>query len=449
MSNLDTAIFYTCGTCNLKCRYCGIHKSSVLKQIDKVLEKSFEGDYYFNRVKEFFPRKDMLTSFETWGGEPFAKMERFHPTLRKLIEYYPYLNSGYSSTNFSYSEWTNKFFGLMDVFGEYSYRNFHYTLQLSVDGPAYINDAGRGEGVTEKCLANFNKMVSLLKEGRLPKNVNLFINLKGTLDNDSLIKLANKEKIIEYYQFFENNFIIPIKELSLENVNIGLAIPNTAVPSPVTVEDGKNFAEVVKLCREIEKENEEKNYFKHYKTITIFSNSNCQNCLSYRYGYHNCGTGSSLIGFLPNNMLSTCHEGFTQIVEQYQQLAAKDSRQASSITFDKFLNEQAVSLCVNEKGYQQHVEKMKTYNVDNAAARLSSNVAMIMALAMAGQIEECFLDETNALKAGIFIQSKTAYCIKDNYNKTGSYGTVPIGIYKLLLNGAMKYIQNDDELRVE
>jgi hypothetical protein len=121
MNNLDTAIFYTCGTCNLKCRYCGIHKSSVLKQIDEVLEKSFEGDYYFNRVKEFFPRKDMLTSFETWGGEPFAKMERFHPTLRKLIEYYPYLNSGYSSTNFSYLEWTNKFFGLMDVFGEYSY----------------------------------------------------------------------------------------------------------------------------------------------------------------------------------------------------------------------------------------------------------------------------------------------------------------------------------------
>lgn len=449
MSNLNTAIFYTCGTCNLKCRYCGIHKSDILKEIDNVLEKSFDGDYYFERVKKFFPRKDMLTSFETWGGEPFIKMERFHPTLRKLIEYYPYLSSGFSSTNFSYPEWTMKFFNLMEVFGEYPYRKFNYTLQLSVDGPSYINDAGRGEGVTEKCLSNFKKLVSLLKENKLPNNINLFISLKGTLDNDSLLKLNNKEKIIEYYQFFEDNFIHPIRELNLDNIQIGEAIPNTAVPSPVTVEDGKNFANIVKLCRQIEKENEEKHYFKYYKTITIFSNDSCQNCLSYRYGYHTCGSGGSQIGFLPNDMLSTCHEGFTQIIEQYQKLAAKDKRETSSITFDKFLNEQAVSLCVKEDGYKQHIEKMNAYNVENATARLASNTAMIMALALAEQIEPCYLNESNALKAGIFIQSKTAYCIKDNYNKTGSYGTVPIGIYKLLLNGAMKYIQNEDELRVE
>lgn len=33
----NTAIFYTCGTCNLQCRYCGIHKSPVLKDIDDKL----------------------------------------------------------------------------------------------------------------------------------------------------------------------------------------------------------------------------------------------------------------------------------------------------------------------------------------------------------------------------------------------------------------------------
>lgn len=48
-------IFYTCGTCNLKCRYCGIHKSPILNKIDERLAESFKGDYYFNRVKEYFP----------------------------------------------------------------------------------------------------------------------------------------------------------------------------------------------------------------------------------------------------------------------------------------------------------------------------------------------------------------------------------------------------------
>ena len=67
---------------------------------------------------------------------------------------------------------------------------------------------------------------------------------------------------------------------------------------------------------------------------------------------------------------------------------------------------------------------------------------------MAGQIEEKYKTEEGALKAAIFIQSHTSFCIKDNINKTGTLSLVPIGLLKLLLNGAMDYIQNDGELRV-
>lgn len=444
-----TAIFYTCGTCNLNCRYCGINKNAILKDIDKVLAKSFEGDYYFNRVKEYFPRKDMLRDFETWGGEPFFHMERFHPTLRKLIEYYPYLKNGYSSTNFSYPSWSDKFFGLMDVFGEYPHRNFDYCLQLSVDGPEYINDAGRGNGVTKKCLDNFNKLVNLLKEGRLPSNVRLHISIKGTLDNDTMVRICDKEKIIEYYKFFEDNFITPIKELNLEKVSIGCGIPNTAVPSPVTVEDGRKFAELVKLCREIEEENKTEHWLKYYQVITPYTNDLVQDVLTYRYGYHNCGTGYSNVGFLPDNMVSTCHEGFTQIVEEYSKIAATDTNENSTITFDRFRNEQAVLLCASDDNYGVHEYKMGTFNKEDATARLATSAGLIVALALAGQIESCYAEDENALKAAIFLQGHTSYCIKDSYNKTGSYALAPVGLYKLLLNGAMQYIQNEGELKVK
>jgi sulfatase maturation enzyme AslB (radical SAM superfamily) len=47
-TNLDTAIFYTCGVCNLQCRYCGIDKNPILKKIDDALGESFgDGEYYF------------------------------------------------------------------------------------------------------------------------------------------------------------------------------------------------------------------------------------------------------------------------------------------------------------------------------------------------------------------------------------------------------------------
>ena len=63
----DTAILYTCGVCNLQCRYCGIDKNPVLKDIDAVLGKSFEGDYYFERLKKYFPNRGQLKRIETWG----------------------------------------------------------------------------------------------------------------------------------------------------------------------------------------------------------------------------------------------------------------------------------------------------------------------------------------------------------------------------------------------
>ena len=59
---------------------------------------------------------------------------------------------------------------------------------------------------------------------------------------------------------------------------------------------------------------------------------------------------------------------------------------------------------------------------------------------MAGQVDEKYLDEEEALKAALFLQERTAYCIKDNYNRTGSFTCVPVGIIKLLLNGAIEYL---------
>lgn len=444
----ETAILYTCGVCNLQCRYCGIDKNPVLKDIDAALGKSFEGDYYFNRIKEYFPNRGQLKRIETWGGEPFMKMDRIYHTLHKVIQHYPYFCEMYSSTNFSYPTWTDQVFGLFDQFGQYPDRDFSYCLQLSCDGPEYINDAGRGAGVTKKCLENFNKLLSEMKE-RLPDNVHLVMTIKATLDNDSIRNLCDKQKLIEYYQFFEEEFIVKVLDLKMDNVELIGAHPNTAVPSPVTKEEGELFAEFCRICREIEAENYQKKYFKYYREITPFTTDICQDCLTYNYAYHTCGTGTTMIGFLPDNMLSTCHEGFTFFIEEYKKMAATSDRvDHSTINFDTFLQDQTVKYCVNDAGYAEHERQMSLYNVPGAKARLGNLTALILTLALAGQIEPCYANQENALKAAIFIQAHTSYCIKDNYNRTGSITNTPVGILKLLLNGAMHYIQHDGELKI-
>ena len=287
-------------------------------------------------------------------------MERMHPLLHRVIERYPYFNTMFSSTNFSYPQWTEKFFGLMEQFRQYAPRKFEYILQLSLDGPEHINDMNRGEGVTKKCVANLDLMLQMLPE-RLPENVTLVTHFKGTLDNTSIAQLDTKEKIIEYFQFYDELYDkMMTATQDMPNVIIGPTIPNTAVPSPVTKEDGIAFANLCKHCREIEKENLTQNYFKRYKQITPYSEGvgmRCHHC-EIRSTSILCGTGSKIIGFLPQDMISVCHEGFTQFYEEYKEYASKSNRvNEGTINFNKYIAEQGSSiLCMTEDKYYEYEE---------------------------------------------------------------------------------------------
>lgn len=435
----NTAVLYTCGICNLNCRYCTIDKNPVLKDIDKALEESFQGDYYFNRIKEYFPRKDQLKQLETWGGEPFLGMSRIYPLIHKLIDYYPYFDTMCSSTNFSYDEWLEQFMGLMDVFAQYPYREFQYVLQLSVDGPEYINDANRGQGVTARCIHNFESLVKLIGIGDFPKNVTLTIALKGTWDLDSIKKLNSKEKLIEFFKFYEEQYMDPIKALKNDKIRIGCCIPNTAIPAPTTKEDGIRFASLIKKCREIESENITQHYFKYYKAITPFTGNGSGSCRTYTNHMSCCGSGKSMVGFLPYNMISACHEGFTLLVDKYKEFAAKRSSENLTVNLNKFFELQATPMCLTDDQYINHERKMKFINLDSSV-QLSISTTMIMALAAAGTIDERYIDESCALSAAKYVMNNTSYCIKANYAITGSFCLEPTDLYVLLLNGALEYL---------
>ena len=86
---------------------------------------------------------------------------------------------------------------------------------------------------------------------------------------------------------------------------------------------------------------------------------------------------------------------------------------------------------------------MSYYNCENTCARLNNVVVEILSLALAKQIDISYLDQQKALKAAIEFTSRNAYCVKDNYNVTGSVTQIPIGMLRLLLNGALDAILED------
>ncbi len=449
-SERDKAVFYTNGTCNLKCRYCNIDKNPALAKVDKLLEESFiDPEYYFNRVKLYFERWQ-LKSVETWGGEPFLGMHRALPLFKKLIEYYPNLDSFFSSTNFSFTTWKEEFWNLINIFKDYPNRKFKYFLQLSVDGPTELNDFNRGEGVTERCLKNYYALLEDLKNDMLPENVTLGISLKGTLDTDSIRNLNTKEAIIEYYKFFEDNYLqqgIEVANIK-PNINISFPIPNVAVPVPATVELGKIFAHYIALCRSIEKDIVAgRSELKLYQQITPFSETANNVALSYVSPYGYCGTGNSMVGFLPDDLIAICNEGFTEMVKEYQENAStgKYRRPDGSITFRQYVDTDQCLLCLTDDEYAQHEIKMRYYNQGLATAKLVGTVNEILALAMCGQVDSKYLNEIEALKAAIFIHARYAYCIKDNYNTNGTFTMLPLGTLKLFLNGAIELLLSQTE----
>ena len=445
-SKRTTAVLYSCGTCNLKCHYCGIDKNPILAKIDEALGESFKGDYYINQLKKYFPDPTQLLRLETWGGEPFMKMERMHPLVNEVINNFPYFNQMFSSTNFSYPEWPDKFFGLMKQFEPYAPRKFTYYLQLSVDGPTSINDFNRGLGVTERCRKNFEILISRMKD-ELPSNVTLQVHFKPTLDLVSMKQLDSKQKIIDYYLFFEDWYKL-LFDLEMPNVCPDICVPNTAVPSPVTKQDGQFFAEFCKNCKEIEMENQEKHFLKYYRSITPYASFNPK--CSYNSYYHKsclCGTGSSLIGFLPNELVSTCHEGFTFLYEEYKKMALSSHRveEGATINFDSYISEKVSKYCLTEDEYAEYEKYVEFFDIEGTTARLTNMTGLIIALAVAGQINEKYIDEVAANQAALFMQSHTSYCVKDNHNVTGSSVMCPVGLYKLLLNGAIDYIEDREE----
>lgn len=441
VKNRDTVVLYTTGVCNLRCRYCGIDKNPVLKEIDNALEESFKTDYYFEQIKKYFPNRGQLKKIETWGGEPFLRMDRIHNLLRQIIEYYPYYTTFFSSTNFSYDTWINQVFDLFKIFNEYPDRDFRFGLQLSCDGPEYINDAGRGQGTTARCLVNFNKFKELIGNN-LPSNVELHLQIKATMDLNNLKKLNTKEKIVEYYRFFEDNFVTPIRQLGYSNISINSPVPNFAVPAPATKEDGIYFANYCKMCREIEKENRESNYniLKEYDNITMFSNKDFYYDETMRRGYNFCGTGDSVIGLLPDNMVSSCHEGFVHFVEKYKKYAATSNRvEYGTINFDQFAGDSETRFCLTETEYQDYEWQLSHNCKQNASAYFVTQLNQIITLAMAGLIDEKYLSTEEAVKATHFYM-ENAPCVKDNYNITGSITTSDYGLLKLFFNGAFEYI---------
>lgn len=435
-------IIYTTATCNLNCVYCFIDKNPALVKIDQWLDDSFmkTPDYYIDFAKEMFYR-NKLEEMQIWGGEPFLAMHRAYHTIEEVINYFPNFKQLMVSTNMVSEQFFEEFWGLIELFGKYPDRKFEFRLQLSCDGPTNINDSNRGEGVTAKIIDVFHKMVDEMPN-HIPDNLTIRAHMKPTLDSSSIAELQTKEKIYDYFSFFENFYKYYLENNKKKNFVYTLPIPNTACPSPHTKADGIRFANYCKLCQEIEKD-KILNYYKYITSFVRKKNSSGPALNGTCQGH--CGNGRGSVGLLPDNMVSCCHNGFVDMLSEYKKnVIAGNSTHMDNVTIEKgIFNNQRNSLIFKKDSkefelYQQKLEEF--YNQDNTM-KITNVASMILLLARNGQIDAKYCSKEEAVKGAIFVLSSTAYCVRDNLSVTGSIYMYPVGLIKILLNGAREYIE--------
>lgn len=439
VNDRNTLILYSAAVCNLNCVYCAIDKNPALQAIDKMLEESFQGSYYLDFAKEIFPDPNQLRSIEIWGGETFLGLERIVPTLKQLIEHYPKLTDFFVSSNMTIPEWMDKLILVINTFNEYPDRQFKFRLQMSLDGTQEITDHNRGAKVTERLTNNFKKMVEYCASHDL-KNVTLETVFKPTLTIEDIIKyLDTKEKIIDYFKFFEGYLDI-YNDAKPPQMRLAPSLPNTAAPSPHTQAEGFIFRDFAKNCYEITQENKRNKIFKYFRDIRPFHTPHSNACTNCTIKGGMCGSGHNVIGLLPNDMISACHSGFTDFLADYKQ-KAKDNQ---GVTLDKniFSNVNAARLIFHKDKLDQYEKQIYKFYYENTTALINNLASQIIMLAVANQIEHKYIREDEAIRAARYIIEFTANCIRDNLAITGSMTLLPLGLLRLLLNGARDYLDD-------
>lgn len=446
-TNLHNLVLFSSAICNLNCKYCFIHKSKYLKEIDDIIIKNCNSEYYKDFLDKLSPyfNYDKLHTISLWGSEPSFGFSRFSSVIRDLFIEYPTLYRITFSSNFCNDNLVNEIKSLTDVVYPVC-NNLQLDIQISIDGPAYINDINRGNGVTEKIEENFKKVLEFCK--KLPHSIITTFSTKSTLTIEQIDNLTKNNKIKEYFDYFYNT----IYKYNRIHDNIIVQIPylTPTLPYYFTQEDGKTYAKFIEKVSEyaVESKFNIRDKFDltsfpcRIRNRIIYDKTFIPNGVYSKYGF--CGLGIGQIGLLPNHYLALCHREFSNFLEKF----VNDTQNFKHDFIDNraFSNSSMSSPTMfSLKDAETRLGIIRRYKVSSSTTILNTLENQIRTLAMCGQINEEYREKEMARFGANFILESCGICAKDAYDITGICSSSYNGMIKLILNGVDKVVLRGTE----
>lgn len=417
----------TTGICPFKCKYCYIPKTPEMKKVHERIVKRLESKEYISLLEKLY--EDRLTNLSIWGTEPTLTLPIIEKDLELLATKFPKLEEiSFSTSMMSRPDTLVSFTKAVAQLK----RSIKLKIQVSVDGPAFITDVNRMPGAAENIPLNFLQVVSELQEISFGTSCVEF-RWKPTLSIDNIrLMVESPDKIDEFFQYFKDLN----EKFRQTNKNRGVLLvfqsynPTVAVPCKYTSEDGKVFAEFLKL---VHAKGEDTSYAPRLHRLFAL-----QWELAKRFVF-SCSGGDSSYGL--DEHVHICHRTFYFDDEEYiKSVLATDMENWDVSNFKRgtlnFLKKWYMVDPNNELEMTRFAYVMRGYH-DFWRFQLSYIMAVLKELVAAGQASPAYNNEDLALLFALF-QNSAMSCPMENLLNTGVVHFQVVSLIRLFANGAFE-----------
>ena len=433
MNNIVAGELITSGWCPLNCTYCYIPKSEAMQKVHEEIEDDLRTGEFIRRLNRIYGKE--LTHLGFWGTEPTLTLPLIEEYIPEILLTFPKLEEiGFSTSLMAYPE------RILHLIRSLLGRKLTLKIQISLDGPAFIVDVNRVKGTAKTVPKHFANLINEIN--KLPLgDLRVVFSWKATHSIGNIRSfLEDPKRFDEYITYFDKLNRDFKQRNKQKNVTLRESqTPTLVVPGKYTSDDGKAFAEYLKG-------------FAKGKKLTTYTHRLVRLFTwpdeVYKRRVFSCSGGDSNLGI--GQSIHICHRTFYYDRDEY----------IESILSNPDIDNWDVSLF--KRGTIDHIRKnyivkgephftrfkyvMRGYH-DFWKFQLNQVKAMMIELALAGQVDPYYLENKGLLHLFALFVNVALSCPMENLLNTGSIHLQLASMLRMFGNGAFQEIVRTAEVK--
>lgn len=418
--------------CNMQCKYCFIEKhNKIFTQRNKDIREALESGSFVQKLIDIYEPypdlRDQIIGYQFWGAEPTLNGDLFEKTHNDLCNYFTNIQKLMFSTNayIGGEKIFNNFIQPMLDRCEKTQTPFTFSLQFSIDGPAWLNDKSRRAGATQRTLDAVAYIID-----HVPENEYFVFqpSFKATWDMELLHKMLDMNLLQSWYDFSDDLYKMVVQHRG-DNSSISLdecgLSPSISSPIIATVDDGKAFAQFIKSLQKIDTSNYL--FFKDnplfaggYFDMQVLKRNDFQK-YDTQIGLGSCSAGKNNWCFDFDGTVYSCHHNIPLSIHENPALSFMLEEHSTRGHTKKT----SIQRVWGEYGY--HANFMTKFNLFTAS---------VLALVRSNQILAKYAEDPEELIA-LFLYLVVFDCHLANQEVTGNESIFPFGSIRFWGNGAL------------